>query len=65
MELALVQQENRNDADGIEMIGRVPAAAGSRLQFSYGSGMQVRVCEVQSPSTAAGGEDPYAGFLEW
>eukprot|EP00882_Tetradesmus_deserticola_P019765 GHRQ01021303.1.p1 GENE.GHRQ01021303.1~~GHRQ01021303.1.p1 ORF type:complete len:187 (+),score=66.66 GHRQ01021303.1:228-788(+) len=65
MDLAVIQQEDRNDADGIDVIGRVPASAGSRLHFSWGSGTQVRVCEVRSPATGAGGEEPYAGFREW
>ncbi|KAF6253026.1 Nup85 nucleoporin-domain-containing protein [Scenedesmus sp. NREL 46B-D3] len=65
MDLAVVQPENRNDVDGIEVIGRLPAAAGSRLQFSWGTGTEVRVCEVRSPATAAGGEESSAGFIEW
>lgn len=65
MDLAVVQQRNIIDSDGTEIIGSLPAAPGSRLQFSWGTGTQLRLCEVHSQATGAGGEDPYAGFVEW
>jgi hypothetical protein len=65
MDLAITHQGDNIDSDGIEVIGRLPAAQGSRLQFSWGTGTQLRICEVHSPATSAGGEDPYAGFVGW
>lgn len=65
MDLAVVQQRNIIDSDGTEIIGSLPAAPGSRLQFSWGTGTQLRLCEVHSQATGAGGEDPYSGFVEW
>jgi hypothetical protein len=42
----------------------VTAAPGSRLDFSWGLG-QLHIAEVASPSTGAGGVQPYAGSCEW
>lgn len=43
----------------------VPAAPGSRLSFSWGPGCQLHLAEVASPSTGAGGVQPYAGSCAW
>jgi hypothetical protein len=43
----------------------VPAAPGSRLSFSWGPGCQLHLAEVASPSTGAGGVQPYAGSCDW
>lgn len=57
--------QHHDSHDDIECIGTVPAAPGSRLQFSWGSGTQVRVCEVHSPAAGSGGEDPFGAVVEW
>lgn len=54
------------EPDGPEVIPcSVPAAAGSRLHFSWGCGTQLRLVELASPATGAGGEDPYGAVCEW
>lgn len=54
------------EPDGPEVIPcSVPAAAGSRLHFSWGCGTQLRLVELASPATGAGGEDPYGAMCEW
>eukprot|EP00775_Hariotina_reticulata_P010404 gene10404-10562_t len=42
-----------------------PVAACSRLHFSWGIGSQIRICEVLSPATETGGQNPYGIFQSW
>lgn len=43
----------------------VPAAPGSRLSFTWGTGCQLLVTESWCPSTGAGGDQPFASACEW
>jgi hypothetical protein len=67
MELALVDDSGPNNYPGEPQLlpCTVPATDGSRLSFSWGAGCQLHVAEVVSPSTQAGGQQPYAVSCEW
>eukprot|EP00198_Chlamydomonas_reinhardtii_P004882 XP_001694218.1 predicted protein [Chlamydomonas reinhardtii] len=43
----------------------VPVAPGSRLHFSWGLGSELRLMDVQDPSTQEGGEGGHATQLSW
>jgi hypothetical protein len=64
MELAVVQQQDSSEEPKL-LPCTVPAAPGSRLNFSWGTGCQLHVAEVACPGTGAGGRQPYAGTCEW
>lgn len=63
MELVQLAQAPPPEPDALPC--SIPAVAGSRLAFSWGVGTQLRVAEVASPSTGAGGEQPYAAICQW
>jgi hypothetical protein len=67
MKLAVVDDNGRRGRQFQEpepLPCSVTAAPGSRLDFSWGIG-QLHIAEVASPSTGAGGVQPYAGSCEW
>ncbi|KAG2451597.1 hypothetical protein HYH02_004192 [Chlamydomonas schloesseri] len=43
----------------------VPVAPGSRLHFSWGLGSELRLMDIQDPSTQEGGEGGHATQLSW
>lgn len=69
MDLAVVEDSDaangRQFAEPELLPCPVPAAPGSRLSFSWGPGCQLHLAELASPSTGAGGVQPYAGSCDW
>ena len=44
---------------------RVPIAPGSRLNFSWGVGAELRLCEIRDPVTGLGGSEPMKATVVW
>eukprot|EP00798_Chlamydomonas_sp_ICE-L_P023077 gene23077-30269_t len=55
------------DAQQVEnqVVARVPCAAGARLQFSWGLGAELRLCEIQHPVSKSGGVEAAQSNVVW